>query len=160
MEGKTFMSQAIEIVVQVDEGVCLSWDASGTLAVAYTDEELGHWVMDALRNSNLPRVEAKAPSVLARTLAGLIPGANDIKGTAVHTVVVLARDGEAPAIVVWGSVGPPRHAKGVENIGKVMRELARDPAQPKVAGGAPEDIFGEISDRAIPLLGKYLSNLG
>jgi hypothetical protein len=153
--------QAIEIVIQVDDDTCLMWDAAGTLHLAYSDEELGRWAVDALRNENLPRVPPKAPSTLLRKVVALLPG--DVpkaeEHTAVALVVTLARSDENdPGIVAFGAVGAPKHARGFAGAGLVLRQLGRDAAQPRVPAGPPGGMMDELVTRGGPFLAKLLES--
>lgn len=168
METNMQVGTSIAIVVQDGgEGSWLVWNALGVLCVANSPAELGRWVLDALGDAKVPRVDRAARPGGGRVVQGISQILDQVDAqagtdtgdlSAVHLVVYLAAAAETPDAVVFPAKGPPRSARGAVKLGEVLAKLAVDEAQPRVAPGPPPDPAGDLMGRGFEIAGKLLGD--
>lgn len=154
----TITCRTVALVAYASGDFVNFWAGEETMYVATEDDELGRWVIEAVLDEKNEAVPMAGPSgqapwmrFAARLAHAYLPAADDedsAENVAVHLVCRVQRrdiDGSFVA-VVWPPRGAPRNAKTAADLGRIIREVAKDDSQPKVPAGPPPDAGRELLD--------------
>lgn len=135
------------------------WAGEETMYVAVEDDELGRWAVECVfdeKNEAVAMGGASGQSpwlrAASRVAQAYLPASDEEEGeqkVAVHLVCrVQRRDADGSIVaVVWPPRGAPLNARNEAELGRIIREVAKDDSQPKVPAGPPPDAGRDLLDR-------------